>query len=192
MAETLSLSGLAAGTYTVVVKRGSVESNAVTLTVNAGFVRVTTEKNSYFKGEQATFTAEVTGLGPDVALQWYVNGEAAEGKTESSLTLSLSDYAKAGESVLVTCKAGETVSNEVLVSLVYNMKEELESGEHWKVIYRDEIKEGNTYGNFTVGSDADGSYLYSTTPGQMWYIMSGAQGTVKHLLLHVVSAVRSG
>lgn len=173
--ETLSLSGLAAGTYTVVVKRGSVESNAVTLTVNAGFVRVTTEKNSYFKGEQATFTAEVTGFGPDVALQWYVNGEALEGKTGNSLTLSLSDYAKAGESVLVTCKAGETVSNEVLVSLVYNMKEELESGEHWKVIYRDEIKEGNTYGNFTVGSDADGSYLYSTTPGQMWYIMSGAK-----------------
>lgn len=172
--ETLTLSGLGAGTYEVTCHKGTIVSNTVTLTVSEGFVRVETEKNSYFTGESATFTAEMTGLAPDSALQWYVNGEAVNGATGNTLELALSDYGKAGDSILVTCKAGDTVSNEVTVTLVYNMKEELESGEYWKVIYRDEIKDGNTYGNFTVGSDADGAYLYSTIGGQMWYIMNGA------------------
>ena len=158
--ETLTLSGLAAGDYTLVYKTDGVTSNVISFTVNEGFVTVTTEKGSYFNSENATFTAELTGISEDAAIKWFVDGVEVAGETGKTFTLSLSDVT-IGSQILVKCTANGSESEEVPVSVVYDVYDKITNDENYKVLPQVAIEEGGGYGDYLVGSDDEGNYLYS-------------------------------
>ena len=166
---TLTLEGLSAGEYVIVYKGNTVSSNEITVTVLDSVVEVTTDQNSYFVGETATFEATLTGIPEGVTVEWYVDGELVEGQNETTFTLSLEGY-EAGSQISVVAKAGEVTSEEVIISLAFDVLGGITGDENYKVVYEDVIEDGGSYGNFSVGSDEDGTYLYSqNTSGSTWY-----------------------
>ncbi len=171
---TLVLSGLEAGTYKVHYQSANVKSNEITITVKKSEITVSTEKNSYFTNEKATFTATLTGLADTETLSWFINGERVENATGATLEVDLKDYA-AGTQLLVLCKSASGVeSGEVTISVVYDVMASIKGDENFKSIYEDKIEAGKTYGNFSVGQDEDGSYLFSEVGSDStWYTMNG-------------------
>lgn len=168
-ASSITLSGLAAGTYTVQYKSAETESNTITFTVLDSKVEVTTEKNNYLAGETAEFTAELSGMAEDTAIEWYVNGEKQDGASGATFELDLSAL-EAGDSATVYAVAAGVQSNEVSVRVAFDVKEQIEGDEYYKTIYEDVLETGGTYGNFSVGEDEDGSlYLYSEVQNASTY-----------------------
>lgn len=168
-ASSITLSGLAAGTYTVQYKSAETESNTITFTVLDSKVEITTEKNNYLAGETAEFTAELSGMAEDTAIEWYVNGEKQDGASGATFELDLSAL-EAGDSATVYAVAAGVQSNEVSVRVAFDVKEQIEGDEYYKTIYEDVLEAGGTYGNFSVGEDEDGSlYLYSEVQNASTY-----------------------
>ncbi len=168
-ASSITLSGLAAGTYTVQYKSAETESNTITFTVLDSKVEITTEKNNYLAGETAEFTAELSGMAEDTAIEWYVNGEKQDGASGATFELDLSAL-EAGDSATVYAVAAGVQSNEISVRVAFDVKEQIEGDEYYKTIYEDVLETGGTYGNFSVGEDEDGSlYLYSEVQNASTY-----------------------
>lgn len=168
-ASSITLSGLAAGTYTVQYKSAETESNTITFTVLDSKIEVTTEKSNYLAGETAEFTAELSGMAEDTAIEWYVNGEKQDGASSATFELDLSAL-EAGDSATVYAMAAGVQSNEVSVRVAFDVKEQIEGDEYYKTIYEDVLEAGGTYGNFSVGEDEDGSlYLYSEVQNASTY-----------------------
>ena len=157
-----TFASLAAGTYTVQYKSESSASNEFVFTVLESKLEVTTEKNSYENGEKATFTAEMTGLSETEEIFWYVDGVKQEGVSGETFELDMGAYAT-GDKVIVYAETSSGVrSNEVTVSVSFDVMKEIQDNEYYKTIYEDKIEEGGTYGNFSVGKDENGElYLYS-------------------------------
>ena len=132
-------------------------------------VEVTTEKNNYLAGETAEFTAELSGMAEDTAIEWYVNGEKQDGASSATFELDLSAL-EAGDSATVYAMAAGVQSNEVSVRVAFDVKEQIEGDEYYKTVYEDVLETGGTYGNFSVGEDEDGSlYLYSEVQNASTY-----------------------
>lgn len=173
---TLTLSNLAAGTYTVQYNSANVESNEFTFTVLESSVEVTTEKNSYFVGEKAVFEAELAGLSDEEVIEWYVDGTKQEGVTGASFELDLSD-AEAGSKIVVYAQTVSGVkSNEVTIGIAFDVMASIKENEFYKTIYEDVIEEDGTYGNFSVGKDESGElYLYSEVSSNSTYYTMNAK-----------------
>lgn len=159
---SVTFANLTAGKYTVQYKSESSASNELVFTVLESKVEVTTEKNSYEKGEKATFTAEMTGLPETEEIFWYVDGVKQEGVSGETFELDMSAYAT-GDKITVYAETSSKIkSNEVTVSVSFDVMKEIQDNEYYKTIYEDKIEEGGTYGNFSVGKEEDGElYLYS-------------------------------
>lgn len=159
---SVTFANLTAGKYTVQYKSESSASNELVFTVLESKVEVTTEKNSYENGEKATFTAEMTGLPETEEIFWYVDGVKQEGVSGETFELDMSAYAT-GDKVIVYAETSSGIkSNEVTVSVSFDVMKEIQDNEYYKTIYEDKIEEGGTYGNFSVGKEENGElYLYS-------------------------------
>lgn len=168
----LVLSGLEPGVYDIVYKSSDTVSNLISVTVLESNVEVETDKNSYYSTESATLTAILSGMSDDTALVWYVNGAVVEGETGKELVLDLADYLN-GSQITVICKAGEIESDEVLITVAYDVLGTVKDNEHYKSVYKDILEEGKTYGNFSVGVADDGNYLYTEVAvDSTYYTMS--------------------
>lgn len=106
--QTLTLSNLAEGEYTVVYKNDTLSSEEVTINVVAKKIVIEADKTEMYPIDTATFTAQTTGDFAGETIYWYVNGEQ---QLETGLTLTLSDLA-VGE-YLVTYKTETVSSNEI-------------------------------------------------------------------------------
>lgn len=159
---SVTFANLTAGKYTVQYKSESSASNELVFTVLESKVEVTTEKNSYKNGEKATFTAEMTGFPETEEIFWYVDGVKQEGVSGETFELDMSAYAT-GDKVIVYAETSSGIkSNEVTVSVSFDVMKEIQDNEYYKTIYEDKIEEGGTYGNFSVGKEENGElYLYS-------------------------------
>lgn len=172
---TLTLSGLPAGEYIVTYKTDTVSSNELKITVLESEIEVTTEKNSYFANETATFNAELIGMDGETALKWYVDGTEQTSSTSTQLQLDLTQY-EPGTSITVYCETANGIkSNEVVISVVYDVLDGISSNEFYKEIFKVEIDDSKTYGNFSVGEDANGKYLYSTVENNSTYYVLEAK-----------------
>ncbi len=174
---SITLSGLAAGTYTLQYKSDASESNVFTFTVLEASVEVTTEKNSYFIGEKAVFSAELAGLPETETIAWYVDGTVQEGAAGATFELDLSE-AEAGSKIVVYAQTASGVkSNEVTIGIAFDVMQSIKDNEFYKTIYEDVFEEGGTYGNFSVGKDENGDlYLYSeVTDASTYYTMSNVK-----------------
>lgn len=174
---SITLSGLAAGTYTLQYKSDASESNVFTFTVLEASVEVTTEKNSYFIGEKAVFSAELAGLPETETIAWYVDGTVQEGAAGATFELDLSE-AEAGSKIVVYAQTGSGVkSNEVTIGIAFDVMQSIKDNEFYKTIYEDVFEEGGTYGNFSVGKDENGDlYLYSeVADASTYYTMSNVK-----------------
>lgn len=172
----LTLNGLAAGEYVIEYRTESVTGNQVRLTVSEGFVTVVTVKGSYFDSESAVFTAELTGISESAAIKWYVDGVEAGGETGNTFTLSL-EGAEIGSQIAVKCSADGVESNEVSVSVVYDVSAKIKADEFYKELPQVEITAGGSYGDYAVGSDGDGTYLYCDKAGGPYWQYSGQMPT---------------
>ena len=76
---SVTLSSLAAGTYSLQYKSASYESDAFVFTVLEAKIAVTTDKNSYFPEETAAFAAELSGIREGETILWYADGKRQEG-----------------------------------------------------------------------------------------------------------------
>ena len=72
---SVTLSSLAAGTYSLQYKSASYESDAFVFTVLEAKIAVTTDKNSYFPEETAAFAAELSGIREGETILWYADGK---------------------------------------------------------------------------------------------------------------------
>ncbi len=165
---SVTLSSLAAGSYTLQYKSENCEST-ITFTVLEAEVTVTTEKNSYFTDETATFTAELSGIREGESISWYVDGTLQEGAEGETFSLPMSAY-EAGSKVRVSAEAAGIRSEEVTVSVAFDVMQSIKDNEYYKIVYEDVLEEGGTYGNFSVGKDEDGSlYLFSEVANNSTY-----------------------
>ena len=168
--DTITLSGLSAGRYELVYKSDATESNVFAFTVLEAAVEVTTEKNSYFLDETATFTAETEGVPETDTIAWYVDGVLQEGAAGNTFSLAMSGY-EAGTKIVITAQTSSgVVSNEVTVSVAFDVMQSIRDNEYFKTIYEDVLEEGGTYGNFSAGKEENGNvYLYSTVENASTY-----------------------
>ncbi len=162
----LTLSGLAAGEYKIVYKCEGVVSNEITLTVKPSEIKISTDKNSYFVGEAAAFTSEKIAVDAAAEVQWFVDGKQVA--TGADMTLDLAAY-EAGSKLTVYCVSADVKSNEVVISVAYDVLATIRGDENHQEIWKDTIEDGKTYGNFTVGSDDEGKYLYGAQDGGLNY-----------------------
>ncbi len=162
----LTLSGLTSGTYEIVYKCDGVTSNTITLTVLESKIEISTEKNSYFTNETAHFTSHKLAVDEAAEVQWFVNGNAVG--TGAEFELSLAEY-EAGEKLIITCQSAGVTSNELTISVAYDVLADIRGDENHKEIWTDTLEEGKNFGNFTMGSDANGNYLYGAQPGGLNY-----------------------
>ena len=166
---SVTLSSLAAGTYSLQYKSASYESDAFVFTVLEAKIAVTTDKNSYFPEETAAFAAELSGIREGETILWYADGKLQKGAEGASFTLPLSGY-EAGSKVVVYAEAAGVKSNEVTISIAFDVLKSIQENEYYKTVYEDVLEEGGTYGNFSVGKDEDGSlYLYSEVSNNSTY-----------------------
>lgn len=167
--NTLTLSGLDAGIYTIVCKTDTVASNEITVTVLEGEIVVTTEKNSYFDNETALFEAELLGFDESAEITWLVDDEVVEGQTGLQLSLDLAGT-EIGAQKTVVCRVQGIDSEPVVITVVYDVLNAIKQDENYKTISEAEIDPSKEYGNFSVGSDNDGNYLYTeqTSDGTWW------------------------
>lgn len=167
--DTLILSGLVAGTYTVVYKCDSWESNTVTITVLESNVTISSEKNIYLSTETASFTASCFGITEGAVFEWYVDGKKQDSTAEAIFTMSLAEVG-AGNNVTVYAVVDGIKSNEARIVVAYDVLEEISADENFKETSRLKIEEGGMYGAFIVGTADDGTlYLYSNADGEPTY-----------------------
>ncbi len=162
----LTLDKLASGSYEIVYKCDEVTSNTIILTVLESKIELTTGKNSYFINETAEFTYNKIAVDEAASVEWFVNGEkyAAEGQ----LALPLNGF-EAGSKIVIYCESAGVKSNEVEISVAYDVLATIRGDENHQEIWTDSIEEGKTYGNFIIGSDENGNYLYSDKDGGLNY-----------------------
>src|SRR5215467_8326772 len=102
--------------------RGSVTSNAATLTVNAAAVApsITTQptNQTVTAGQTASFSVTANGTAP-LSYQWQKNGTNISGATSSSYTTPATTTADSGSmfSVVVTNSAGSATSNNASLTV---------------------------------------------------------------------------
>ncbi len=174
--EKLTLSNLAAGEYTICYKTETVSSNEIVITVSEGFVTAVTEKGSYFNTESAVFNAELTGIREDAEIKWFVDGAEVAEATGKTFTLSLAD-AEIGKQIMVKCTADGAESAEVIISVVYDVQDKITGDENYKVLPQVEIKTDGSYGDYAVGTDEDGAYLYCDKAGGPYWSYPGEMPT---------------
>lgn len=179
---TLTLTNMAVGTYEIKYVDENSASNVVTLTIIDGTLTLVTEKNSYFVTEIATIVAEKLGISEETSIKWFINGAEAE-TTGTELTIDASKY-QGGDQVIVSAVSDDITSNELIITFVYDVLASLKENPNFKVVNEIEITEGKEYGNLTVGSDEEGTYLYSqVTEGQNYWSIDGNMPTsVKYMM----------
>jgi hypothetical protein len=104
-----------AGSYTVTVSNsaGSVTSKAATLTVvTIAPLTITTQPASVTAnaGSGVIFSVIASGTGP-LSYQWYLNGTAIAGATESAYTIASLQSSNAGSYTVVVANAGGSVTS---------------------------------------------------------------------------------
>jgi hypothetical protein len=127
---SLTIAGVSsndAGTYTAVATNsaGSVSSNAATLTISADSgptvvaPTITTQPNSQTVVElsSVSFTVAASGT-PTPTLQWFKNGVAISGATNTTFTISNASLNDAGSyTVVATNSAGSATSNAATLTV---------------------------------------------------------------------------
>lgn len=179
---TLTLTNLEVGTYEVKYADENGTSNIITIEIIESVLTLVTEKNSYYLDEIATIKAEKLGIAEDADVKWYVNGKEVD-TAGNELTINASEY-HGGDQILIKAVSDDISSNELIITIVYDVLKELKDNPNFKVVNEIEIKEGNSYGNLTVGSDENGKYLYSeVTEGQNYWSIEGNMPTsVKYMM----------
>ena len=85
---TLTLSDLTEGAHTIVYKSESFVSNEITVEVFDNMITIESDKSSGYATDTFTFTADLSGDFTEDAPVWYLDGEALEGETGETLTLT--------------------------------------------------------------------------------------------------------
>ncbi len=168
---TLALTGLAAGEYKVVYKTDTVTSNEITLVVKQGKIRINAS-GTYLNTEKPEITAELIGIAADSQVNWFVNNTLVEDVQGTALTLDLSTYGL-GETLVVRAEVGEIVSNEKQISIAFDVLQQIQAKEFYQKISELTLDPEANYGNFKVGEDEGGKYLYTETPQYSGWSMSG-------------------
>lgn len=168
---TLALTGLAAGEYKIVYKTEAVTSNELTLVVKQGRVRINAS-SSYLNTETPEITADLIGIAEDSQVNWFLNNTLVEDVHGSTLTLDLSTYS-AGATLVVRAEVGEIVSSEKQISIAFDVLAQIEAKEFYQQISQLTLDTEANYGNFKVGEDEGGKYLYTETPQYSGWSMSG-------------------
>ena len=160
----LALEGLEAGTYEIKAFAGTVESNVVTITVNAPSLRIAAAKGSYEKTETATITATALGIPGSDPIKWFANDVELQDKTGATLELAMAAYEQAGE-VEIQAKTQAAESNKIKLFVVKDIYAEISADPNWKEAYKQEIAADSTFGAYAAVEDAQGNY-YIPTNGQ--------------------------
>lgn len=171
-AESLSLSGLAAGNYVVTLQCEGTVSNTLTLIVKSASLEISTSKHIYKQNESAELSATVVGANAG-NIAWFVNGVAAEGT--DVLSIDMSAYNE-GDKIVVTATCGDLTSKEMLLYVSADLLGSITSDETYQEISKMEIAADGSYGNHLVGTD-DGNYLYMGEAGGSWANYTGAMPT---------------
>lgn len=179
---TLTLSNMEVGSYEVKYADENNSSNVVTITINNGTLTLETEKNSYYLTETATINAKKLGISEDAEVKWFINGTESDEK-DNALTIDASKY-KGGEQILIKAVSEDISSNELILTFVYDIISNLKGDQNFKVVNEIEINKEKQYGNLSVGSDENGSYLYSEiNEGQNYWNIEGNMPTsVKYMM----------
>lgn len=168
--EPLTLSGLAAGNYVVTLQCEGAVSNTLTLVVKPASLVISTSKHIYKQNETAELSAAVVGASSG-SINWFVNGVAVDGS--ETLMIDMSAYGE-GEKIVVTATCGDMQSEEVLLYVSADLLGNITSDETYQEISKMEIAADGAYGNYVIGTDESGNYLYMTEAGGSWCDYTGA------------------
>ena len=162
--DTQTLSGEAGKTYRVYYKVGEAVSNAVNVTFYAKSATLHADADYLPMDGSVNFTLETEEIAEDVLCTWMVkkdDGEfAALEATARALTLNYSDYADAGK-VTVYCQIDGMDTKAITVLVQRDILDLFDKQENVEETTREEIAVGGAYGNYAVGSDESGNYLFS-------------------------------
>ena len=123
-----------AGNYHVIVSNdfGSVKSDEATLTVSGDDIDVltiTTQPQSQTVNENDPVTFTVTATGTELTYQWYKDGKAISGATDSSYTISRAEKNNEGVYyVVVSNSTGSVISSTAILRVL--------TGENAVLFYR--------------------------------------------------------
>ncbi len=174
---TLNLTNLAVGNYEIKYAGDGITSNVVSVTVVAGTLEIVASKNTCLLGETIEISSIKKGISTDTVVTWYINGQETENSGDA-LTIDSTAYLGGDQIIIKAVSADSTESNELIITFAYDVLEKLKGDEQFKPINEIEIVEGNEYGNLTVGSDENGTYLYSeVTTGQNYWALTGNMPT---------------
>lgn len=158
--ETATFEGLTVGPHKVYVTAKGVKSNELTISVKTAAIKISSVKSAYNTTDTAVVTATPLGFAEGQQIAWFIDGTTVAGQTGLTLDVPMSNYTN-GQQIIVKASIGEVISNDFVLTVYYDIANTLKSDESYEVLSEMKIEEGKTYGNYKVGNDADGNYLYA-------------------------------
>ena len=158
--ETASFAGLGKGDHEIYAMAGTIKSNVLAVKVLDPKIVISSPKSAYALTDVAEVKATSYGFDESAVFAWYINGSLVEGAVTSTLAVDMSKFVK-GQQIIVKCAIGDTISNEFVLTVYYDIAEAVTTDPNYQILSQMEIAEGQTYGSYLVGKDDDGTYLYA-------------------------------